>query len=262
MLSFKNQKIMLTEKDYNNLWEKHFSQFNKLEMPSYQEYVEREKLFEEYLTHIPSSGIKYILVAEAAPFHDKSKTEVGAYFYNYSNVAGLATPYFRAPCDLFNISRTPLTIDTAKNALYELAKEGVLLLDLFPFALNIDSHLRKKIAGRGILKHFWDGDHYSIKTQIKDLCSKQKIKLDDQWDLCLIAPPLISCHLVGAYDALIVAPCTNGLHNNSSFKAISPNILRGCDHKKVAVDTSGSPNAQLIREAFDLKKAIIKNRKK
>jgi hypothetical protein len=252
MLSFKNQKIMLTEKDYNNLWEKHFSQFNKLEMPSYQEYQKREAFFKEYLKHIPSSGIKYILVAEAAPFHDTTKTNVGAYFYNYSNIEGLATPYFRAPCDLFNISRTPLTIDTAKNALHELAKEGVLLLDLFPFALNIDSHLRKKIAGRGILKHFWDEDDYSIKTQIKDLCSNHNISLHKEWDLCLIAPPLIGCHLVGAYDELNLTPLTNGLHNNTSFKSLQRNNLRGCDHKKVASDTSGNPNTTLIKIAFDL----------
>lgn len=244
---------MLTEEDYNSLWEKHFSQFNKLEMPSYQEYVEREELFEEYLTHIPSSGIKYILVAEAAPFHDKSKTEVGAYFYNYSNVAGLATPYFKATCKAFGVeNENPLTPERALKALQELAKKGVILLDLFPFAIPLDSTLRKKIAGLGILKHFWDEDDYSIKTQIKDLCSNHNISLHKQWDLCLIAPPLISCHLVGAYNALNVSPFTNGLHNNTSFKAILRNDLRGCDHKKVAVDTSGSPNATLINIAFDL----------
>lgn len=244
---------MLTEEEYNSLWKKHFSQFNKLEMPSFQEYQKREEFFKEYLKHIPSSGMEYILVAEAAPFHDKSKTEVGAYFYNYSNVAGLATPYFKAPCKAFRVeNEIPLTPERALKALQELAKKGVILLDLFPFAIKIDSHLRRKIAGRGILKHFWNGDDYSIKTQIKNLCSKNKIKFHDEWDLCLIAPPLISCHLVGAYNALNVAPFTNGLHNNTSFKAILPNELRGCDHKKVAVDTSGSPNATLIKIAFDL----------
>jgi hypothetical protein len=236
---------MITEKQYSSLWMTHFHEIANQEMPSYKEYLKREEFFETYLKTLSGSEVKYILVAEAAPFS-------GAYFYNYSNVEGLATPYFRAPCDLFNISRTPLTIDTAKNALYELAKEGVLLLDLFPFALKIDSHLRKKIAGRGILKHFWDEDDYSIKTQIKDLCEGHTIKLHAEWDLCLIAPPLISCHLVGAYDELDLTPLTNGLHNNTAFKSLQPNNLRGCDHKKVAVDTSGSPNKTLIKIAFDL----------
>lgn len=244
---------MLTEKEYNELWETHFAKIVKEEIPSYQEYLQREEFFETYKKTLSGSKVKYILVAEAAPFHDKTKTEFGAYFYNYSNVKGLATPYFKATCKAFGVeNENPLTPERALKALQELAQKGVILLDLFPFAIKIDSPLRKKIAGLGILKHFWDGDYYSIKTQIKDLCSKQKIKLDDKWDLCLIAPPLISCHLVGAYDALIVAPCTNGLHNNSSFKAIQTNELRGCDHKKVAVDTSGSPNATLIKGAFDI----------
>jgi hypothetical protein len=236
---------MITEKQYSSLWMTHFHEIANQEMPSYKEYLKREEFFETYLKTLSGSEVKYILVAEAAPFS-------GAYFYNYSNVEGLATPYFRAPCDLFNISRTPLTIDTAKNALYELAKEGVLLLDLFPFALKIDSHLRKKIAGRGILKHFWDEDDYSIKTQIKDLCIDHTIKLHAEWDLCLIAPPLISCHLVGAYQELNVNPVNNGNHNIRTFKAIQPANKRGCDHKKVASDTSGNPNATLIQIAFNL----------
>ncbi len=244
---------MLTEDQYNSLWKKHFSQFNNLEMPSFQEYLKREEFFETYLKTIKGSEVQYIFVAEAAPFHDKSKTEVGAYFYNYQNVEGLATPYFRAPCKAFRVEyENPLTTERAITALQELAKKGVILLDLFPFAISIDSTLRKKIAGLGILKHFWDENDYSIKTQIKDLCSNHNISLHEKWDLCLIAPPLVSCHLIGAYDHLNVAPFTNGLHNNATFNSILPNVLRGCDHKKVAVDTSGHPNTTLIKEAFDL----------
>jgi hypothetical protein len=112
--------------------------------------------------------------------------------------------------------------------------------------------LRKKISGRGILKHFWDEDHYSIKTQIIELCTENKITLDPEWDLCLIAPPLISCHLVGAYKELNLLPFINGDHNIETFKALSIETRRGCDHKKVASDTSGNPNATLIKIAFDL----------
>jgi hypothetical protein len=239
----------LTEKEYNELWETHFAKIVKEEIPSYQEYLRREEFFETYKKTLSGSEVKYILVAEAAPFHDKTKTEFGAYFYNYENVQGLNTPYFKAPCEAFQVDYKRLT---PEKSLQELAQKGVILLDLFPFAIKIDSPLRKKIAGLGILKHFWYEDDYSIKTQIKDLCSNHNISLHKQWDLCLIAPPLISCHLVGAYNALNVAPFTNGFHNNTSFKAILPNELRGCDHKKVAVDTSGSPNATLIKIAFDL----------
>jgi hypothetical protein len=240
---------MLIEKDYTRLWKKHFSQFNKLEMPSYQEYQKREAFFKEYLTHIPSSGIEYILVAEAAPFHDKSKTEVGAYFYNYSNVAGLATPYFKAPCKAYDVKyKRPLTKEKAQLALQELAKKGVILLDLFPFAISYTSPLRRQLINSGVLEHFWDGDDYSIKTQIQRLCKN----LDGKWDLCLIAPPIISNHIVENFHAIYIKPCNNGNHNQTTFEAILRNDLRGCDHKKVAVDTSGNPNATLIKIAFDL----------
>jgi hypothetical protein len=84
-----------------------------------------------------------------------------------------------------------------------------------------------------------------------ELCTENKISLDTEWDLCLIAPPLISCHLVGAYDELNLYSFTNGNHNSETFKAIQPEILRGCDHKKVASDTSGNPNKELIKIAFD-----------
>jgi hypothetical protein len=238
---------MITEKQYLSLWMKHFYEISSQEIPSYKEYLKREEFFETYLKTLQGSEIKYILIAEAAPSN-------GAYFYNYQYPDGLKkSPYFKAVCKAFGIiARNPLTSDLAKNALNDLAKKGVLLLDLFPFALKIDSTLRKKISGRGIIKHFWDGDDYSIKKQIKDLCANHTIKLHTEWDLCLIAPPLISCHLVGAYQELNVGPLTNGNHNQQTFNAIQPANLRGCDHKKVASDTSRNPNATLIKIAFDL----------
>jgi hypothetical protein len=100
----------------------------------------------------------------------------------------------------------------------------------------------------GITKDFWDGSVYSIKTQISALCPH----LDSEWDLCLIAPPTLSCHIVGAYNAIYITPCTNGVHNNTTFKVLLPTQKRGCDHKKVASDTSGNPNAELVRVAFNL----------
>jgi hypothetical protein len=244
---------MITEKEYLFLWNKHFQEITNQEIPSYKEYLKRKEFFETYLKTLRGSEVKYILIAEAAPFHDITKSKFGPYFYNFKNVKGLKTRYFSAPCKAFDVNyETPSTTEIAKNSLNDLAKKGVLLLDLFPFALKIDSTLRKKISGRGIVKHFWDGDDYSIKKQIKDLCANHTIKLHAEWDLCLIAPPLISCHLVGAYEELNVSPLTNGNHNQKTFKAIQPADKRGCDHKKVASDTSGYPSVTLIKIAFDL----------
>jgi hypothetical protein len=239
---------------YTELWEKYFEKIAKQTMPSYNDYIIRHNFFEEYLKSFGGTKVRYILVAEAAPFHDVTKLDVGAYFYNFKNEKGLKTRYFSSPCGAFDVKYdTPLTPEIALKALQDLAKKGVLLLDLFPFAFKIDSTLRKKISGGGILKHFWEGEDYSIKTQIMELCTTNKITLDLKWDLCLIAPPLISCHLVGAYNELTILPFINGNHNRETFKALNTvETRRGCDHKKVASDTSGNPNAKLIGKSFNI----------
>lgn len=233
---------MLSEKEYLKLWDATFPKPIEEKMPLYTEYLDREKLFEEYIKGITSSGkkIKYILVAEAPP---KGNT----YFYNINHLGN--TPYFKTVCKAFNIILTsPLTNILKSNALLELANQGIILLDLFPFAIPFSTSLRKKLMESGITKDFWDGSVYSIKTQISALCPY----LDFEWDLCLISPPTLSFHIVGAYDAISITPCTNGIHNNTTFKVLLPTQKRGCDHKKVASDTAGNPNAELIKVAFDL----------
>lgn len=239
---------MLTKEKYQELWDDHLKKLAKQEMPPYDAYLEREKLFEEYLKDITSSGkkIKYILVAEACPdggvnyFYDINAINGQTYLNRAYNAiyrgAGPAIPW-----------RTLKSPNDKINKLLDLASRGVILLDLFPFALDY-SILRKKLLGNGITKHFWDGDIYSIKTQITALCPY----LDIEWDLCLIAPPTVSCHIVGAYDAIDITPCASGIHDNTTFKSLLNNRKRGCDHKKVASDTSGNPNTQLIKVAFDL----------
>lgn len=241
---------MLTETEYKKLWDEHLKKLAEQKIPHYNEYLERENLFKKYLKGITSSGkkIKYILVAEAPPLSkiNKKGKLIETYFYDISHLGN--TPYFKAVCKAFNIILSnPLTNTSKTDALLELANKGVILLDLFPFALDY-SKLRKKLLGNGITKNFWDGEIYSIKTQILALCPY----LDPEWDLCLIAPPTVSCHIVGAYDAIDITPCTNGIHDNPTFKSLLNNRKRGCDHKKVASDTSGNPNAELIKVSFDL----------
>jgi hypothetical protein len=233
---------MLTQEKYKELWDEHFKKLSAEKMPPYDEYLERAKLFKEYIKGIISSDkkIKYILVAEAPPTGN-------TYFYNVNHL--YKTPYFTAVCKAFKIPiEKKLTNESKEDALKELAKKGVVLLDLFPFAIPFSSSFRKKLMGSGITKHFWDGNIYSIKTQISALCTY----LDPKWDLCLIAPPTVSCHIVGAYDAISITPCTNGIHDNTTFKSSLNNRKRGCEHKKVASDTSGNPNTELIKIAFDL----------
>lgn len=265
--------IVLTKIEYEKLWEDNFGKHTTEIIPKYCEYLKREIQFQDYLdlfigkiTYKRSNGfiklngcevnigphpfekeiitagkqtIKYILIAEAPPTGS-------TYFYDCTHLG--STPYFKATCNAFGIELiNPLSEVQKINVLTALANKGVVLLDLFPFSIPFTTSFRKKLMARGIAKEFWNGTAYSIQTQINSLCSL----LDLEWDLCLIAPPILSCHIVGAYNAINIAPCTNGIHNNTTFKTLIANKKRGCDHKKVASDTSGNPNAELIKVAFD-----------
>lgn len=265
----------LTKIEYEKLWNDNFGKNTTEIIPNYCVYLKREIQLQDYLdlfigkiTYKRSNGfvnlnecevnigphpfekeiitavkrtIKYILVAEAPPTGS-------TYFYDCTHLEN--TPYFKATCDAFGIRLiNPLTEVQKINTLIALANKGVVLLDLLPFAIPFSTSFRKKLMARGIAKEFWNGTTYSIQTQISSLCRM----LDSEWDLCLITPPILSCHIVGAYDAINIAPCTNGIHNMTTFKLLNSHNKRGCDHKKVATSTSGFPNAELIKVAFNNK---------
>jgi hypothetical protein len=236
---------MLTEEKYSGLWKTHFANIIKQTMPSYNDYVVRHNFFNRYLKSFGGKKVRYILIAEAAPGN-------GAYFYNYELPCGLITPYFKQVVKAFDLNHElKLTKENALKTLTDLTQKGILLLDLFPFALTFTTTHRNNLIRNGALKEFWDGDDYSIKTQIIDLCKSNNITLDPEWDLCLIAPPVISTEIVENYNALDVKPCTNGNHNQITFKAIFPHELRRSKYKKVGVSNAGYPNAALIKLAFD-----------
>jgi hypothetical protein len=231
---------------YTELWEKCFAKITKQTMPSYDDYIIRHNFFEEYLNSLGGTKVRYILVAEAAPYS-------GAYFYNYELPCGLITPYFKQVVKAFDLKHEiKLTKENALKTLTDITQKGILLLDLFPFALTFTTALRNILIQNGAVKEFWDGYDYSIKTQIIDLCKSNNITLDPEWDLCLIAPPVISTEIVENYKALDVKPCTNGNHNQKTFKAIFPHELRRSKYKKVGVSNAGYPNMTLIKIAFDL----------
>ena len=237
---------MLTKTEYETLWKNTFGKITRLQLPGYEDYKIICTYYENYLKLFLSKKIRYILIAEAAPFN-------GAYIYNYDLPCGLNTPYFTAVAKAFNIEgETKLNTINAKRILSELANKGVLILDLFPFAIKITTQLRKKLISSGFLKDFWDETVYSIQTQIRELCTKHKIALYHTWDLCLIAPTTISTHIVKSYSSLIVSPCAGGKHNITTFRKTHPHSLRKSDYKKVAVSKAGFPNATLIKIAFDL----------
>jgi hypothetical protein len=110
--------------------------------------------------------IKYILIAEAAlplnPAVAVSAPEFGvqvgdirnAYFYNVLHLGG--TPYFREVRKAFNfpLGYIPAGI-TKPQVLWLLAQQGVLLLDLYPFAIKYTSNIRNALNAGGVSAHFW-----------------------------------------------------------------------------------------------------------
>jgi len=75
--------------------------------------------------------IRYVLVAESA--REKNK---GTFYYDTTQL--IYTPYFNEPCKLFDIN--PLLNKSDK--LIELADNGVLLIDAFPYGLTLNNPIR------------------------------------------------------------------------------------------------------------------------
>jgi len=106
-------------------------------------------------------AIKYILIAEAAPplktpimgiagpsfgrqFGDTKNT----FFYNIKHLG--RTPYFSQVMAAFGIPAGPKAL-----RLFQLAQQGVLLLDLFPFSLKYNTTLRRRLVNVGVSSQFW-----------------------------------------------------------------------------------------------------------
>ncbi len=172
---------MLTLTEYGHLWKTHFSGIVPagVIMPDYCEYLNREHMVEDYLDifrgvntrskrpiqpcnkkkennsnqilpteewyyphpffdekgkgKIEKPCIKYIMIGEAA-----RPDTAGTYFYNINHTN--RTDYFSAPCNAFSVVNGSKT-----DKLIDLAIKGVVLLDIFPFALDY-TPLRKKLS--------------------------------------------------------------------------------------------------------------------
>lgn len=265
----------MTKEEYKNLWETHFASKAKgIIMPDYCEYLEREHMFEDYLdifrgsdtrtTRLiqPCNGwyyphpffnpdgtpkiqdkisIKYILIGEAAP-DNKSAT----YFYNILHTK--TTPYFNQPCKSFGINAADKT-----DKLLELASKGVILMDLFPFAISFNSFkgLRKLLNKSGVTLSFWNNslNPYNLQERI----FKLSYFLCDDWDLTMIAPCIISEHIVNklnGFKEITIIP--KGSHP-TTFRKPSSDTKRcklGKNWLKIAVTSAGSPSADLIGKSF------------
>jgi hypothetical protein len=166
---------MLNENQYNELWNDHFAPIIPAGtiMPPYIEYAIRERMFQDYLdifrgenTRVEGYGmpylhpffnpdgtpklkekpcIKYIMIGECAaplnpiipvlgncaiPNGDTNNT----YFYNILHLG--FTQYLNAPRLAFGCPDYGPCPENKIETLLCLASKGVLLIDLFPFAIN------------------------------------------------------------------------------------------------------------------------------
>ena len=210
---------MLTETDYTSFWSNPAPGFSQNHaMPSWDEYVIRENQLQDYLDIFRGENnrperlrngeapigtnedwcndhpflsilngkagapkIEYIMIGEAAPPLKPSipgvLLDVGnSYFYNINHIN--STPYFNAPCSAFGIAG-----GTKLNRLIALAKQGVLLLDLFPFAVGYNTEFRTFLNTSGITRSFWN----RVGTSLRGLGL-----LHENPKLAFIAPATIS----------------------------------------------------------------------
>lgn len=171
--------------------------------------------------------IRYIMIAEAAPQQNLRIAAYGlndnlnSYFYNYQHTQH--TLYFTAPCSAFGIH-----IGTKIDKLIGLANNGVLLLDLFPFAVNYNiGGLRAFLNHHGVSENFLNGTHtYSITNRVEHIADNGLIC--DNFELNIntvfIAPPQTSYHLGNLINHGLVLPNLIFRMGHNTFHLMVPDI--------------------------------------
>jgi hypothetical protein len=279
---------MLTRKEFENQWNRDFAGLAPLageQMPSYDQFRISERMLEDYLDifrgfnsregdiempyphpFFDENGnpllkekpcIKFILVGEArpplkTPILNKCGGDVNnTYFYDITHVrptSWLSAPRLNWGCPPYAPCPTN-KVDT----LLCLASKGVLLLDLFPYAISYSTMLRRALNNGGITRTFWDDptNPYNLKDRIQRI---GKLLCND-WDLTMVAPCVISEYIVNPinlFPTLIIAPM--GLHP-TTFRIILHDNKRcsssncGNKWKKIAV-AQQAPSARLIGLSF------------
>lgn len=280
----------MTRAQYKNLWDNLFTlQADEASIPQFDEYLLRENQLEDYLdifrgfntrperegtavmpyphpyfnsdgvpklTEIPK--IKYLLVAESAmplrpsiPVNgcnsvggDKANT----YFYDITHLK--STPYLSSPRIAFSCHSEQPCPENKINTLLSLASKGVLLMDLFPFALSYNTEIRQGLNVAGVTESFWNDpvNPYSLQNRLHAI----NALIDSKWDLALIAPCKISSFIIDTislFPALAVIP--GGIHP-AKFRDHHSDTTRcgAAKWKKLGVTSAGSPSSHLIEIAF------------
>jgi len=278
----------MTQTEFENHWNGDFAGLPRLAgvgIPSFEEFRRSERMRQDYLdifrgentragdiempyehpffdengspllTHPPL--IKYILVLEAIPplnpplwnkCYPLAGDENNSYIFDITHIR--STPYLSQPRVKWGCpNERPCPLNKINTLLY-LASNGVYPIDLFPFPIPYGP-IRPLLNGGGVTRSYWDNllNPYSVVNRINAI----NTLLSDDWDLCLMAPCIISEHIVNpinGFPPLAVVPA--GIHP-TNFRDILPDPTRCAlanQWRKVAVSSAGFPTAYLINAAF------------
>jgi hypothetical protein len=241
---------MMSEREYENLWEGIYRLNKQMKMPPYYQYLQREVYFHDYLDLYRKNGIKAISyprkrigqdytvaipnlkpdkngeftitdhdtgnvrlkVGHDYPFSNQDFTKVttikyiligeappagGNYIYKDASNSYITAPLTAIGVDVDKLAPKSKSIDLEgklkeqreKSAvrLAEFARNGFILLDLLPFALDFNKY--SKLRDGIILS-----DNVLIKfyiERLEDLICKLQ-KKSHNWDFCFVGPETIS----------------------------------------------------------------------
>jgi len=282
----------MTRTEFNDQWNRNFAPLTSEAMPSYDELQISERMLEDYLDifrgynsregenimpyphpFCDSNGkpllekkpcIKFILIGEVRLYPNKPSWNTckpisgdinNTYVYDIRHVAN--TPYLNALKDAWICPEYKPCPTNKIETLLCLASKGVLLLDLFPFALKTfktkvkGTKFRDNLNKKNITRNYWDSplNPYSIfnrLVRIESLICKD-------WDLTLVAPCTISEFIVNPinrFPPITLVPV--GLHPCQFRTTFHDNkrCMKAWDWRKVAVSSAGGPTMNLIRQSF------------
>lgn len=143
------------------------------------------------LENANSRCIKYIMIGEASPPQNPKILGLGmsdknnSFFYNILHLK--STNYFSEPCITFNAGNNPLSsVNNKQKSLIELANKGVILIDLYPFAISFKSNFRKRLS----VNMFYDDLIENLTTNIVWMCPPNKLKI------ALVGPTITTTKII------------------------------------------------------------------
>lgn len=158
-----------------------------------EEWYYPHPYFENNVCLIDTPALKYIMIGEAAP------SKSGTYFYDINQIN--TTAWLSAPVKaFFNAGMTtvpymkPTNPTEKRDLLLELAKQGYLLIDLFPFALKYSGRIRTNLNHTGVSELFYK----RLQTKIGDILIDLKEAPNADIKVAFSGPPIVHYYLADA----------------------------------------------------------------